>query len=56
MLGRADMNEEKRLFTEEAEKEIRKILKRRRIVELRNENGNVVAIEISRKVVSKTPL
>jgi len=50
------MSEEKRLFPEETEKEIRRILKRRRIVELRNENGNVVAIEISRKVLDKTPL
>ena len=50
------MNEEKRLFPEEVEKEIRKILKRRRIIELRNENGNVVAIEISRRIIGKTPL
>lgn len=50
------MRSENEIFTPETLRSIIAILKKGNNVELKKENGNIVIVEIERKVKSKRPL
>ena len=50
------MKSESEIFTPETLRSIIAILKKGNNVELKKENGNIVIVEIERKVKSKRPL